>query len=134
MLSRRLLLAAPALAALHRPALAAYPDRPIRVIVPFAAGGNTDILARILATPMAERLGRPMVIENRTGAGGSVGAELVAKATPDGYTFGIGSAGALAISPNLGRGTPYDPLRDLAPSWAMPARKPGLSIMSSAGV
>lgn len=68
MLSRRLLLATPALAAaLPLPALAAYPDRPIRVVVPFAAGGNTDILARILATPMAERLGRPMVIENQMG-------------------------------------------------------------------
>ena len=115
MLSRRLLLAAPALAALHRPALAAYPDRPIRVIVPFAAGGNTDILARILATPMAERLGRPMVIENRTGAGGSVGAELVAKATPDGYTLLFGAGGPLTANPVLQANLGYDVERDFRP-------------------
>ncbi|MBP0463923.1 tripartite tricarboxylate transporter substrate binding protein [Roseomonas sp. PWR1] len=115
MLSRRLLLATPALIALHRPALAAYPDRPIRVIVPFAAGGNTDILARILAAQMAERLGRPMVIENRTGAGGSVGAEFVAKATADGYTLLFGAGGPLTANPVLQANIPYDVLRDFRP-------------------
>lgn len=113
MLSRRLLLAGPVLAgAIHRPAIAAYPDRPIRVVVPFAAGGNTDILARILATPMAERLGRPMVIENRTGAGGSVGADLVAKAAPDGYTLLFGAGGPLTANPVLQANIPYDVQRD----------------------
>jgi tripartite-type tricarboxylate transporter receptor subunit TctC len=113
--SRRLLLATPALLALHRPALAAYPDRPIRVIVPFAAGGNTDILARILATQMAERLGRPMVVENRTGAGGSVGADFVAKATADGYTLLFGAGGPLTANPVLQANIPYDVLRDFRP-------------------
>ncbi|WP_198374435.1 Bug family tripartite tricarboxylate transporter substrate binding protein [Neoroseomonas rubea] len=115
MLSRRLLLASPALVALHRPALAAYPDRPIRVIVPFAAGGNTDILARILTTSMAERLGRPMVVENRTGAGGSVGADFVAKTTADGYTLLFGAGGPLTANPVLQANIPYDVLRDFRP-------------------
>lgn len=115
MLSRRLLLAAPALAALPRPALAAYPDRPIRLVVPFAAGGNTDILARLLATPMADRLGRPMVVENRTGAGGSIGADLVAKAAPDGYTLLFGAGGPLTANPVLQANIPYDVQRDFRP-------------------
>ncbi len=113
MLSRRLLLAGPALAAaIHRPALAAYPDRPIRVVVPFAAGGNTDILARILTAAMADRLGRPMVIDNRTGAGGSIGADLVAKAAPDGYTLLFGAGGPLTANPVLQANIPYDVQRD----------------------
>jgi tripartite-type tricarboxylate transporter receptor subunit TctC len=115
MLSRRLLLATPALAAAPRPALAAYPDRPIRLVVPFAAGGNTDILARLLAAPMAERLGRPMVVENRTGAGGSVGADLVAKAAPDGYTLLFGAGGPLTANPVLQANIPYDVQRDFRP-------------------
>ena len=113
MLSRRLLLAGPALAAaIHRPALAAYPDRPIRVVVPFAAGGNTDILARILTTTMAERLGRPMVIDNRAGAGGSIGADMVAKAAADGYTLLFGAGGPLTANPVLQANIPYDVQRD----------------------
>ncbi len=115
MLSRRLLLAAPALAVLPRPALAAYPDRPIRLVVPFAAGGNTDILARLLATPMADRLGRPIVVENRTGAGGSIGADLVAKAAPDGYTLLFGAGGPLTANPVLQANIPYDVQRDFSP-------------------
>ncbi len=91
-----------------------FPTRPIRFVVPFAAGGPSDIVARIMAPHMQQTLGQPVVVDNRAGAGGVTGVDLVAKASPDGYVFGIGSAGALAISPNLGRGTPYDPLRDLA--------------------
>jgi tripartite-type tricarboxylate transporter receptor subunit TctC len=118
MTTRRLLLGAvaPLLAApFARPALAAYPERPIRVIVPFAAGGNTDILARIVATPMAEKLGRPMVIENRTGAGGSVGAELVARAAPDGYTLLFGAGGPLTANPVLQPNLGYNVERDFRP-------------------
>ncbi len=100
---------------LARPALAAYPDRPIRVVVPFTAGGNTDILARILAARMAERIGRPMVIENRAGAGGSVGAEAVARATPDGYTLLFGAGGPLTANPVLQANIPYDVERDFRP-------------------
>ncbi|CAH0270868.1 tripartite tricarboxylate transporter substrate binding protein [Roseomonas sp. CECT 9278] len=114
---RTLLLAAtlplPALA--QAPTHAAWPDRPIRVVVPFAAGGPSDIVVRLLAPRMAATLGQPIVVDNRAGAGGVTGVDAVAKAAPDGYTIGIGSAGGLAISPRLDRGTPYDPLRDLAP-------------------
>ena len=111
-MNRRTILAALPAAALARPALAqdAYPNRPIRFVVPFAAGGPSDIVARILAPRMAATLGQPVVVENRAGAGGVTGVDVVAKAPGDGYTFGIGSAGGLAISPNLGRGTPYNPI------------------------
>ncbi len=104
-------------AGLATPAIAqdAFPNRAVRFVVPFAAGGPSDIVARILAPRMSATLGQPVVVENRVGAGGVTGVDVVAKATPDGYSFGIGSAGALAISPNLGRGTPYNPLTDLAP-------------------
>lgn len=115
MWSRRLLLAAAPALTLARPAAAAYPDRPIRVIVPFAAGGNTDILARILTARMTERLGTPMVVENRAGAGGSVGAELVARATPDGYTLLFGAGGPLTANPVLQARLPYDVERDFKP-------------------
>ncbi|PWS37047.1 LacI family transcriptional regulator [Falsiroseomonas bella] len=92
-----------------------FPTRPVRFVVPFAAGGPSDIVARLLAPHMQNTLGQPVVVDNRVGAGGVTGVDVVAKAAPDGYVFGIGSAGALAISPNLGRGTPYNPLQDLAP-------------------
>jgi tripartite-type tricarboxylate transporter receptor subunit TctC len=116
MVTRRLLLAAPlAAGTVIRPAAAAYPDRPVRMVVPFAAGGNTDILARIVAGPMAERLGRAIVIENRTGAGGSVGAELVARAPADGYTLLFGAGGPLTANPVLQPNIPYDVERDFRP-------------------
>ena len=104
-----------ALAALPAAAQDDFPTRPIRFVVPFAAGGPSDIVARIVAPRMAAALGQPVVVDNRAGAGGVTGVDAIAKARPDGYTFGIGSAGALAIAPGLGRGTPYDPARDLAP-------------------
>ena len=103
------------LASLPAAAQDRFPSRAIRYVVPFAAGGPSDIVARIMAPHMQQTLGQPVVVDNRVGAGGVTGVDLVAKAAPDGYVFGIGSAGALAISPNLGRGTPYDPVRDLAP-------------------
>lgn len=116
-MTRRLLLATLLTLAAALPAQAQdrFPSRPIRLVVPFAAGGPSDIIARILAPRMGSTLGQPVIIENRVGAGGVTGVDVIAKATPDGYTFGIGSAGGLAISPSLGRGTPYDPLRDLLP-------------------
>lgn len=113
-MNRRTLLLA---TTLPLPALAQapWPERPIRVVVPFAAGGPSDIVVRLLAPHMTVTLGQPVVVDNRAGAGGVTGVDAVAKAAPDGYTIGIGSAGGLAISPRLDRGTPYDPLRDLAP-------------------
>lgn len=91
-----------------------FPTRSLRFIVPFAPGGPSDIVARIMAPRMSATLGQPVVVENRVGAGGVTGVDAAVRAAPDGYTFSIASAGALAISPGLGRGTPYDPRRDLA--------------------
>src|SRR4051812_6214022 len=91
-----------------------WPGKPIRFVVPFAAGGGTDLLARLLAPRLTESLGQPVVVDNRGGAGGVIGADIVAKAPPDGYTIVLGSPGPLTINPNLQR-MPYDPQRDFAP-------------------
>jgi tripartite-type tricarboxylate transporter receptor subunit TctC len=117
MIQRRHLLAASATTAALRvlPAAAAWPDRPARVIVPFAAGGNADVIARLLQPRLQERLGQPVVVENRPGAGGSVGAQAVARAQPDGYTLLIGSNGPLSVNPVVQARLPYDATRDFAP-------------------
>jgi len=91
-----------------------YPSKPIRFIVPFAPGGGTDVLARLLAQRLTETLGQAVVVDNRPGAGGVIGADIAAKAPADGYTIVLGSPGSLTINPNLKR-TPYDTLRDFAP-------------------
>jgi tripartite-type tricarboxylate transporter receptor subunit TctC len=90
-----------------------YPDHPIRLIVPFAAGGNADINGRIVADILHRALGQPAVVENRPGAGGGVGAEFVARAAPDGYTLLIGSNGPLTINPFVNANLSYNPLNDL---------------------
>ena len=92
-----------------------YPARPVRFIVPFAPGGGTDLLARMLALRLHESLGQPVVVDNRAGAGGVIGADIAAKAPPDGYTMVLGSPGPLTINPNLLARMPYDTLRDFAP-------------------
>jgi tripartite-type tricarboxylate transporter receptor subunit TctC len=92
-----------------------YPDHPITLIVPYAPGGGNDVVARAVADPMSKTLGQPVVIENRAGAGGSVGTRQVAKAAPDGYTLGLGGTGTLAIDPTLYPNVGYDPRRDFAP-------------------
>ncbi|MCE9640422.1 MAG: tripartite tricarboxylate transporter substrate binding protein [Betaproteobacteria bacterium] len=92
-----------------------YPRRPVTIIVPFASGGQVDAQARTLAPKMSGLLGQQVVILNREGAGGVIGTELVARATPDGYTLLWGSSGPLAISPHLNAKLPFDPLRDFAP-------------------
>ena len=92
----------------------AYPSRPIRFIVPFAPGGSTDLLARFLAPRLMETLGQPVVVDNRPGAGGVIGADLAAKAPADGHTIVLGSPGSMTINPHLHR-VPYDTLRDFAP-------------------
>jgi len=91
-----------------------YPSKPVRFIVPFAPGGGTDVLARLLAQSLYEPLGQPVIVDNRPGAGGVIGAEIAAKAPADGYTIVLGSPGPLTINPNLQR-VPYDTLRDFAP-------------------
>ena len=92
-----------------------YPSRPIKLVVPFPPGGPNDIIARVVAQRMSELLGQPIVIDNRGGAGGVVGTDAVAKAAPDGYTIGICSAGAIAISASLVEKVPYDSVKDLTP-------------------
>ena len=92
----------------------AYPARPVRLVVPYPAGGSTDILARVLAEKISPAWGQPMVVENRAGATGVIGAELVAKAPPDGYTLLMGVNGPISIAPAI-RSMPYDSLRDFAP-------------------
>src|ERR1043165_2516489 len=105
MISRRALLAtiaaAPFAGALPRRAFAAYPDKPVRLIVPFAAGGNADFVARLCGEGMSQALGQPFVVEYRTGAGGSLGAEMAARAAPDGYTLFTGSHRPLTGKPVL---------------------------------
>lgn len=92
----------------------AYPQRPIKLVVPFAPGGSTDIVARLLAQALSVELGHSVVVENKAGAGGMIGSEYVAKAVPDGYTLGIGSISTLAVNPVLMRNiTRVDPLHDL---------------------
>jgi len=93
----------------------AYPVKPIRLIVPLTAGGPTDTLARIVATPLSESLGQQVIIDNRPGAGGNIGAELVAKSPPDGYTLFMGTSGPLSINSSLYPKLAFDPIRDFAP-------------------
>ena len=92
-----------------------YPSRPIRYIVPFPPGGSSDLIARAIAPHLGERLGQPVVVENKPGAGGMIGVDLVAKATPDGYTIGLAAAGALSSNISLYPSMPFDPQKDLAP-------------------
>src|SRR5438105_12025725 len=91
-----------------------YPQRPVHMIVPYAVGGASDTTGRILAAKLAERLGQPLVVDNRTGAGGAIGTEAVARAAPDGYTLLLASASEIVQLPVVTR-APYDPVRDFAP-------------------
>ena len=94
---------------------AAWPTRPIKLIVPLTAGGPTDLLARILAQPLGERLGQPVIIDNRPGAGGNIGAEAAARSEPDGYTLFLGTSGPLAINASLYGNLRFDPIADFSP-------------------
>lgn len=96
-----------------------FPDRPIRFVIPFAAGGGTSVIGRIVADGMAADLGRSLVIDNRPGAGGNVAAEFVAKSPADGYTLLYATVGIMAINPALYRTIPFDPIRDFAPITRM---------------
>jgi tripartite-type tricarboxylate transporter receptor subunit TctC len=115
-ISRRTLLttlaATPLASLLPRPVFAAYPDKPIRLIVPFAAGGNADLVARLVAEGMSPTLGQTIVVESRAGAGGSLGAAAVATSPPDGYTLLTGSNGPLTVNPFVQAKLSYDPLKD----------------------
>ncbi|HEX2828691.1 MAG TPA: tripartite tricarboxylate transporter substrate binding protein [Burkholderiales bacterium] len=96
-------------------AAAEYPERPIRMVVPFASGSNIDITARQIMPRFSEYLGQQVVVDNRAGAGGTIGASLVAKATPDGYTLLMGNAPTHGLAPSMYKDLPYDPVRSFAP-------------------
>jgi tripartite-type tricarboxylate transporter receptor subunit TctC len=130
MLRRRRLLAAATLTAaapLARPALAqgsgAWPDKPVRVLVPWPPGGSTDVLTRLMCEQLAQRLGQPFVVENRPGASGNIGMDAIAKAAPDGYSLGPATIANLSINQFAYKNMGHDPERDLVPvalTWEMP--------------
>jgi len=111
----RLLLAAVLWAAVAPAWAQAYPSKPIRILVPFVPGGNVDITARTVAPALGEALGQPVVVENRPGAAGMVGAQALLAAPADGYTLMMGSNSSLAVAPNLYANWPYDPVKGIAP-------------------
>lgn len=102
------------LAGFGQPALAAYPDKPVKIVVPFAAGGGTDVLARIVAEKLGEKFGKPFIVHNIAGAGGTIGAASVARAEPDGYTLLVWHIGMIS-SAFVNKPLPYDPLKDFTP-------------------
>ena len=92
-----------------------YPSRTVKMVIPYGPGGPTDIVGRVLAQKMAESMGQPVVVENRIGAGGTIGTEAVARSAPDGYTLMFSASGAMVITPHLNPRLPYDPFGDFAP-------------------
>ncbi len=108
-----------------------YPSKPIRLIVPFPPGGSTDIFARPIAQKLSEALKQQVVVENRGGAGGTLGAEVAAKSPPDGYTLLMGHIGTLAVAPSLYPKLPYDPLKSFAPV-SMVATLPNVLVVNPA--
>ncbi|HET9471624.1 MAG TPA: tripartite tricarboxylate transporter substrate binding protein [Usitatibacter sp.] len=119
-----------ALAAGSLPALAAYPEKPIRLVVGFPPGSQPDIVARLLAQDLGQALGAPVVVENITGASGNIAADRVAKAAPDGYTLGLLSQTHIVVNPSLHK-LPYDPVKDFAPVTQV-AVSPNLLVVSPA--
>src|SRR5215471_11594042 len=92
-----------------------YPVKPVKIIVPYSAGGNADILGRTLAQKLGDALKQPFVVENRAGANGGIGTDLVAKSAADGYTLLVTASGPLTVNPTLYKSVPYDPVKDFAP-------------------
>jgi tripartite-type tricarboxylate transporter receptor subunit TctC len=92
-----------------------FPSKPVTMVVPFTAGQSGDVLARLLSDPLSRAWGKAMIVDNKTGAGGAIGTQYVAKAPPDGYTLLLGSSGPMAIAPNLVKNVGYDPRRDFTP-------------------
>ena len=111
-------------------AQAAWPAKPVRIVVPFAPGGTTDILARAIAPELSRAFGQSFVVENRAGAGGNVGADLVAKSAPDGYTLLMGTVGTHGINKSLYSKLPYDPQKDFAPVTLV-AGVPNVMVMNA---
>ena len=132
--ARRHLLAATALGLLgalpQAWAQGTWPTRPVRIVVPFAPGGTTDLLARALAPELSRAFGQPFTVDNRAGAGGNIGADLVAKAEKDGYTFLMGTVGTHGINKALYKSLPYDPQKDFAPVTLV-AGVPNVMVMNT---
>ena len=108
-------LALGAVSAAFAQAPAGYPSKAVRLIAPYAAGGATDVLTRLVAAELHRELKQPFIVENRAGAGGNIGMEAVAKAAPDGYTLGIGAGATMAVNPALYKSLPFDTTKDFAP-------------------
>lgn len=126
----RILCAAVLAFATAAPALAQnYPARPVRFIVPFAPGGNTDVQGRLIAMKLSEKWGQQVVVDNRAGAGGTLGVEMLAKAPADGYTMALASFGNILVGPSLFPKLAYDPLKDLAP-LVLVSQPPGLLVVN----
>jgi tripartite-type tricarboxylate transporter receptor subunit TctC len=119
-----------ALLALPSFAQSTWPTRPVKIVVPFAAGGTTDILARAIAPELSKAFGQAFVIENRGGAGGNIGADIVAKSPADGYTILMGTVGTHGINQSLYAKMPYDPIKDFAPI-TMVAGVPNVMVMNA---
>ncbi|WP_230312222.1 Bug family tripartite tricarboxylate transporter substrate binding protein [Paracoccus lichenicola] len=115
MITRRILLGTALALSLAGTAAAEYPDRSITLVIPFAAGGSTDVVGRIVAERMSQELGQQVVVQNVGGAGGSLGAQQVAQAEPDGYTILMGTVATHALNPLILKQKPYDPVADFAP-------------------
>ncbi len=111
-------------------AAAAYPDKPIRIIIPYPPGGMTDVLGRTIGVKLTEKLGQPVVLDNRGGAGGTIGTNLAAKSPPDGYTLVLGTFGTHAVNAELVDKLPYHPLQDFAPIIPI-AAVPNVLVVSS---
>ena len=131
MLIRRHLLAAALALPLAAAAQTAWPSKPVRIVVPFAAGGTTDILARALAPELQKAFGQPFIVDNKPGAGGNNGAAEVAKAAPDGHTLLMGTVGTHAINASLYARMPYDHIKDFVPITLV-AGVPNVLVMNPA--
>lgn len=128
----RVLIAAAVALATAAPAVAQnYPSRPVRFIVPFAPGGNTDVQGRLIAQKLSEKWGQQVVVDNRAGAGGTLGVEMLAKAPADGYTIALASFGNILVGPSLFPKLAYDPMKDLAPVILV-SLPPGLLVVNPA--
>jgi len=115
LLGRTLALAVAGCCAASAQAQAAYPAKPVKVLIAFTAGGTTDILARAVTQKLTEKLGQPFVIDNKPGGGGNIGTEMAVRAPADGYTLIVNSVGPMAVNQSLYKNLPYDPLKDLVP-------------------
>jgi tripartite-type tricarboxylate transporter receptor subunit TctC len=123
-------LSAIAFAAIPAAAQTSWPNKPVKIVVPFAPGGTTDILARAVAPELSKALGQPVIVENRAGAGGNIGADLVAKSAPDGYTVLMGTVGTHGINKSLYSRLAYDPQKDFAPITLV-AGVPNVMVMNT---